>query len=79
MSYASGHAMRWIQRIEAASGMTADKQAQAIQNFIDSGQVKRIATANMIAHHDEANARSVSCLLRSTPAKSVRPEPQHRR
>ena len=32
--------------------MTADKQAQAIQDFIDSDQVKRITTADMIAHHD---------------------------
>ena len=57
MSYASDHAMRRIQRIKAAPGMTADEQAQAIQDFIDSGQVKRITTADVIAHHDEVNRR----------------------
>ena len=49
--------MRRIQRIKAAPGMTADEQAQAIQNFIDSGQVKRITTADVITHHDEVNGR----------------------
>lgn len=58
MSYASGHAMRRIQRINAAPGMTADEQAQAIQDFIDSGQVKRITLADVIAHHDEVNERN---------------------
>lgn len=49
--------MRRIQRISAAPGMTADEQAQAIQNFIDSGQVKRITAEDVIAHHDEVNGR----------------------
>jgi hypothetical protein len=49
--------MRRIQRIKAAPGMTADEQAQAIQDFIDSGQVKRITTADVVAHHDEINRR----------------------
>ncbi|MDA0231416.1 MAG: hypothetical protein O3B21_14685 [Proteobacteria bacterium] len=58
MSYASGHAMRRIRRIKAAPGMTADDQAQAIQNFINSGQVKRITSADVIAHHDEVNGKN---------------------
>ncbi len=58
MSYASGHTMRRIQRIKAEPGMTADEQAQAIQYLIDSGQVKRSTTADVIALHDEVNARS---------------------
>lgn len=57
MHYASNHAMRRIKRIKAAPGMTADEQAQAIQEFIDSGQVKHITTADVIAHHDEMNRR----------------------
>ena len=57
MPYASHHAMRRIQRIKAAPGMTADEQDQAIRDFIDSGQVKHITTADVIAHHDEMNRR----------------------
>ena len=57
MLYASNHAMRRIKRIKAAPGMTTDEQAQAIQDFIDSGQVKHITTADVIAHHDEVNRR----------------------
>ncbi len=57
MHYASNHAKQRIKRIKAAPGMTADEQAQAIQNFIDSGHVKHITTADVIAHHDEVNRR----------------------
>ena len=57
MHYASNHAMRRIQRIKAAPGMTADEQAQAIQEFIDFGQVTHITAADVIAHHDEVNRK----------------------
>jgi hypothetical protein len=57
MNYASSHARRRVQRIKAAPVMTMDERAQAIQDFIDSGQVKHITKADVIAYHDEVNRR----------------------
>ena len=57
MFCASNHAMRHIKRIKAAPGMSTDEQAQAIQDFIASGRVTHITTADVIAHHDEVNRR----------------------
>ncbi|MDP7343429.1 MAG: hypothetical protein QF767_08780 [Alphaproteobacteria bacterium] len=57
MKYASNHAMQRIQRVKAAPKMSADERAQAVQDFIDSGQVTHITTADVIAYHDEMNHR----------------------
>ena len=57
MFCASNHAMRHIKRIKAAPGMSTDEQAQAIQDFITSGRVTHITTADVIAHHNEVNRR----------------------
>jgi len=57
MFYASNHVMRRIKRIKAAPEMSTDEQTQAIQDFIASGRVTHITTADVIAHHDEVNRR----------------------
>ena len=58
MLNASNHAIQRIKRINAAPRMTPDEQAQAIEDFINSGQMTHITTVDVIAHHDEVNERN---------------------
>ena len=55
MRYQSEQPERQIQSSDAAPEMTMDERSRAIREFIDSGQVRHITTADVIAYHDEIN------------------------